>query len=109
MRRGGFRFIKAAPPGPEARRDAEYWKKVPDSFFVYGKLVSIPVQRKKERIVPEEIAKGFSPGREYSEKEVNGIIGAYHEDYCTLRRDMISEGLLSRDHGVYRLVPAKEK
>ena len=29
----------------------------------------------------------------------------FHKDYCTLRRDMISEGILRREEGLYtRLV-----
>ena len=40
----------------QAERDEAYRKKVIDSFFEYGKLKSIPTQRKKERIVLEEIA-----------------------------------------------------
>ena len=80
----------------QARRDEEYRKKVIDAFFQYGKLKSIPSQRKKERICLEEIAKGFEIGREYDEKEVNEIIGLVYDDYCTLRRDMISEKIMTR-------------
>ena len=72
------------------------------SFFEYGKLKSIPTQRKKERIVLEEIAKAFQAGREYTEREVNIIIADYHDDFCTIRRDMISEGIMTRERGIYR-------
>ena len=50
----------------QKERDEIYRKKVIDSFFEYGKLKSIPSQRKKERIVLEEIAKSFEKGREYT-------------------------------------------
>ncbi len=80
-----------------AQRDAEYRRKVIDSFFSYGKLKSIPVQRKKERIVLEVIAEAFEPGRIYSEREVNVLIADFHDDFCTLRRDMVGEKLLERD------------
>lgn len=86
----------------QRERDELYRKKVIESFFEYGKLKSIPSQRKKERIVLEEIAKAFEPGKEYSEREVNIIIADYHDDFCTIRRDMISEGLLERNQMVYR-------
>ncbi|MBO7354716.1 MAG: DUF2087 domain-containing protein, partial [Lachnospiraceae bacterium] len=75
-----------------------------DSFFEYGKLKSIPAQRKKELIVLKEIAKAFEPGREYTEREINIIIADYHDDFCTIRRDMISEGILTRDKMIYKLV-----
>ena len=86
----------------QRERDELYRKKVIESFFEYGKLKSIPSQKKKERIVLEEIAKAFEPGKEYSEREVNIIIADYHDDFCTIRRDMISEGLLERNQMVYR-------
>ena len=82
-------------------REAAYRQRVIDAFFEYGKLKSIPAQRKKKRIVLEEIAKAFELERIYSEREVNIIIAAFHDDFCTLRRDMISEGLFERENGQY--------
>ena len=84
----------------EAREEA-YRQKVLKAFFEYGKLRSIPAQKKKERIVLEEIVKAFEPGRTYTEREVNTALADYFDDFCTLRRDMIGEGLLARDNGVY--------
>ena len=88
-------------------RDEAYRKKVIDSFFEYGKLKSIPAQRKKELIVLEEIAKAFEPGKEYTEREVNIIIADFHDDFCTIRRDMIAEGLLTREKMVYKKASPK--
>lgn len=85
----------------QAQRDQEYRQRVIDSFFEYGKLKAIPAQRKKERIVLEVIAERFEPGRVYSEKEVNLLIADFHDDFCTIRRDMIAERLLERDAGNY--------
>ena len=85
----------------QQKRENEYRHKVIDSFFKYGKLISIPVQRKKKLICYEVIAERFVPGRVYKEKELNEIISSYHEDYCTIRRDMISEGILSRNGDEY--------
>ena len=86
----------------QKERDEAYRKKVIDSFFEYGKLKSIPSQRKKELIVLEEIAKAFETGRDYTEREVNIIIADYNDDFCTIRRDMISEGILTRNKMIYR-------
>lgn len=86
----------------QAQRDEEYRKKVIDAFFEYGKLKSIPSQRKKERIVLEEIVKAFDFDKEYTEREVNILIADYHDDFCTIRRDMIVEGLLTRKDMMYR-------
>ena len=82
-------------------RDEEYRNKVVDAFFEYGRLKSIPSQRKKERICLEEIAKAFELGRTYDEKEVNEKIQEFYEDYCTIRRDMISERIMERNGTEY--------
>lgn len=85
----------------QQQRDEAYRQKVLDTFFEYGKLKSIPTQKKKERIVLEEMVKTFETGRQYTEREVNIILADFHDDFCTLRRDMIGEKLLARDHQIY--------
>lgn len=85
----------------QEERDEAYRKKVISAFFEYGKLKSIPSQRKKERIVLEEIIKSFEKGKQYTEREVNIIIADYNDDFCTIRRDMISEGLFEREGSLY--------
>ncbi len=87
----------------EAQVDTEekYRKEVIANFFKYGRLVSIPVQQKKREIVLSEIVKDFEPGRAYTEEEVNGIIHRYHEDHCTIRREMIAFKLLGREGNTY--------
>lgn len=88
----------------QARRDAQYRQKVIDSFFEYGKLKAIPTQRKKERIILEVIAQAFDYDRIYSEREVNIIIADFHDDFCTIRKDMVAEKLLNRDtRGYWRV------
>lgn len=86
----------------KVERDEAYRKKILDSFFEYGKLKSIPTQRKKERIVLEEIAKAFEPDHIYTEREVNIIIADFNDDFCTLRRDLVAEKLLVRDKNQYK-------
>ena len=85
----------------QAKRDEEYRRKVINAFFEYGKLKSIPAQQKKERIVLEVIADAFEYDRIYSEREVNIIIADFHDDFCTIRRDMVSERLLDRNSKGY--------
>ena len=60
--------------------------------------------RKKERIVLEEIAKSFEAEREYTEREINIMIADFHDDFCTIRRDMISEGILQRENMIYKKI-----
>ena len=85
----------------QAQRDEAYRQKVLQAFMQHGKLKSIPAQKKKERIVLEEMLKSFEPGRIYTEREVNIILADYHDDFCTLRRDMIGEQLMARDKNGY--------
>ena len=100
---------KSAEAEAQQERDRLYRQKVIDAFFEYGKLKSIPAQRKKRRIVLEEIVQKFDLGRKYDEKEVNLIIAQFHDDFCTLRREMIMEGLMQRDHQVYwRVAPSAD-
>ena len=88
----------------QAQRDAVYRQKVIDAFFEYGKLKAIPAQRKKERIILEVIVQEFEFDRIYSEREVNIIIADFYDDFCTIRRDMIGEGLMDRDtRGYWRV------
>ena len=90
----------------QLEREAQYRQKVLDTFFEYGKLKSIPAQRKKRRIVLEKIVECFTYDRTYDEREVNLIIADFHDDFCTLRREMIMEGLMERDHQTYwRVAP----
>jgi len=87
----------------QKQRDDAYRNRVIQTFFEYGKLKSIPAQRKKERIILEEIAKVFEPGRIYTEREVNLLIADFHDDFCTIRRDMIGEKIMIRENGKYWL------
>ncbi|MCL2514090.1 MAG: metalloregulator ArsR/SmtB family transcription factor [Oscillospiraceae bacterium] len=88
----------AKPPEKHGKREPEFEKKVISSFFKYGKLVSIPVQRKKREIVLREILKAFEPGREYAEKEVNLIIADFNDDFCTIRREFIAFNMMAREN-----------
>jgi hypothetical protein len=71
------------------------------TFFRDGRLTELPVKRGKRRIVLERIALEFEPGRRYDEKEVNAIVGGFFNDYASLRRSLVDEGFLDREHGEY--------
>lgn len=88
----------------QKEREDKYTQSVLTAFFKYGKLISIPVQHKKRKIILEKIAQSFEPSREYTEKEVNLIIADFHDDFCTLRRELIAFKIMERDHGIYKLL-----
>lgn len=95
---------RSAQAQEQALREQRYRDQVLESFFEYGKLKALPVQRKKKRIVLEEMVSRFETGRTYTEKEVNLIIAEMFDDFCTVRRDFIAEGLMQRDHQLYQRV-----
>jgi hypothetical protein len=47
------------------------------------------------------LAQNFDPGRRYSEAMVNLILGRFHADVAALRRYLVDEGFLEREHGEY--------
>jgi hypothetical protein len=71
------------------------------SFFRDGRLVEIPAKESKRRIVLERIAVEFEPGVRYDEPTVNAIVGRFHADHAAIRRYLVDEGFLDRDHGQY--------
>ncbi len=97
-----YDFIKKENISAEA--DNKYEKEVLSRFFKYGKLIQLPTQRKKREIVLREIANKFEKAHKYSETEVNDIIHRFHDDHCTIRREMITFGILARDNKEYWLV-----
>ena len=84
--------------------EEKYKKEVISHFFKYGRLIQIPTQRKKREIVLHEILMQFEIDHKYNEKEVNEIILRYHDDFCTIRREMIAFGMMTRDHEIYKRV-----
>ena len=89
-------------------KEAAYEREVISTFFRYGRLTRLPAQRKKQEIVLREISRRFEPERDYPEPEVNTIIQTVYDDFCTVRRELIGCGLMTRHpvkggFDVYRL------
>jgi hypothetical protein len=61
-----------------------------------GSLKSYPSKEKNKIIVLEQIAKNFSIGKIYSEKEINRVLKRIYEDYATIRRALIEYGFIER-------------
>jgi biotin operon repressor len=64
-----------------------------------GSLKTIPAQRKKLEAILRHIVKAFEINKRYSEKKVNEILSRYHEDTASLRRELVSYGLMKREGG----------
>jgi hypothetical protein len=91
---------EAAPP-PEPLSDDPAEDAVLSAFVRDGRLVSIPAQYTKRRLVLEHLVRVFEPGVRYPEREVNALLAAWHPDVAALRRYLVDEGLLTREAGVY--------
>jgi len=66
-----------------------------------GRIVTFPAKRSRRLVLLNHIAQRFDVGVRYREGEVNVKLRDLHEDYATLRRFLVDEEFLSRQHGEY--------
>ena len=65
-----------------------------------GRLKTIPSQRKKLEVVLRYVVRAFELESRYTEKQVNAILARFHDDTASLRRELVSYGLMERtDNG----------
>ena len=103
----GLRAINKSLLSPEklARAPATGGKepaeaRVLKSFIVDGRLVKIPESQAKREVVLRWILAQIED-RRYREREISEILGRYHDDYATLRRELINHRLMKREGGIY--------
>jgi hypothetical protein len=104
------RFVRIDPDQKEIQQHRldHHRAVVIDTYFRQGKLVQLPVQKKKRRIVLEKFTALFQPGKQYSESEVNTLIGEKFDDHCTLRRELVDGHFLKRENQTYQLQSTAE-
>ena len=66
-----------------------------------GRIVTMPAKHGKRLVVLDHVARAFEIGVRYPERDVDAILRAFHADHAALRRYLVDEGFLSRDHNVY--------
>lgn len=97
----------AVLPGPDGLPLPAFDAKVLRSFFEGDRLVSIPAQEKKKLVVLRHLRERcFPEDRPYPENEVNQRLALFHPDVASLRRYLVTHGLLTRAAGIYRRVAA---
>ena len=79
--------------------------KVIRNFVKDEHIEILPAKRSKRKYLLEYILAQFEPNRDYTEEEVNNVIGRHHEDFATVRREFIAEKMMERSSGVYRRLP----
>ncbi len=62
----------------------------------------LPTQPSKRKFLLEYILAQFEPNREYSEADVDRIIGKFHDDRLTVRQEFLSENMMEHSEGLYR-------
>jgi len=86
------------------KRLVDYRSKVIKTYFKKGKLLRLPAQEKKRRIVLEEFGARFNLNMKYEEIEVNQIITQMYDDYCTIRRELVDRKIMARSGTKYHLL-----
>jgi hypothetical protein len=71
------------------------------TFMRGGRITTIPAKRTRRLILLNHVAQLFDLGVRYQEGEVNLTLRQLYDDYAALRRYLVDEGFLSRDHGEY--------
>lgn len=79
--------------------DAYDRKVISDYSLPDGQLKTIPAQRKKLEAILHYVSQDFKQSVHYNERQVNEILGKYHHDTATLRRELIGAGILARSSG----------
>jgi len=78
-----------------------YDRKVLRENMENGRFTRIPAQRKKRDVLLRYLVRRFDEGKKYPEKEVNLIIADVHDDFATLRRELVDGRFMARENGVY--------
>lgn len=68
------------------------------AYFRRGRLTAIPGDAEVRARVLAVVADSFTPGEVYTEARTNALCGEWFDDWVTLRRALVDENLLRRDH-----------
>ena len=90
-----------APRSAEHDDEPENVARVLRAFVRDGRLTSIPTTHSKRVVVLDWLAQRFEPGRHYPEHTVNHILSEVHPDTAALRRYLVDEDIMTREHGEY--------
>ena len=102
------RFREAARDRPARQRElpgaTPEQARVLRNFVEDGRLKALPVRASQRRVVLEYLASRFEAGADYDEADVNELLFEFNDDYASLRRYLVDEGLVTRTAGRYRRV-----
>jgi hypothetical protein len=89
-------------PAPDAHRGVDdERKKVLKTFVKDGRLIKIPEMLRKRRVILEWLVSQLEFDRKYPEREINAFLERFHEDFATLRRELIDRQMMMRENAIY--------
>ena len=94
---------KVIVPGPRGARGS-----VTHRWFDGPKLRLMPARRGDKNLMLAEVLRRLDLHGEVPETRLNELLKAIHPDFCTLRRELVDAGFLTREHGIYRRVDSVE-
>lgn len=77
-------------------------QKILDTFFKDGKIEQMPSKASKRVVLWEKVASMLEDDKEYTEFELTKFLKPIYYDFCTLRRDLVDNGFLTRENGTYK-------
>lgn len=92
----------------EPDTEDEVVRKVYKSYLKGERLVQIPTNQQKLIVILDWFAAKFEVGIQYPEKQVNEIIKRHHEDYATIRRELVDRRYMARKDGIYWRIPDED-
>lgn len=95
------RALLTRPPQAVPASADDLTRGVLTTFLDGERIKELPVARAKRQIVLAWLAERFEVGRRYPEREVNELIQRHHPDYAWLRREMVDNRFMQREHGIY--------
>jgi biotin operon repressor len=87
--------------GTDASPERAAEEKILANFLQDGRLRRIPATRKKRDVILRWLVAQLDPERRYPEAELNDVLGRFHPDTATLRRELVGYPLMRREAGVY--------
>lgn len=85
-----FGLARKGPVGPGPSAVA--------ALFRDGRLIHVPREGPLRRQLLEVLAERFAEGRDYTEREVGGVLSEAVDDVAAFRRYLVDHGLLERDN-----------
>jgi len=92
----------------EPDTEDEFVRKVYKAYLKGERLVQLPSNQQKLIVILDWFAAKFEAGIQYPEKQINEIIKQHHEDYATIRRELVDRRYMARKDGIYWVIPDED-